>query len=103
MITVVRIAVGVLWVLSLLLGRGVWGSVSPAASSAAGGRDTTAVSDGVSGEPSSVDGDRHQPLVDLFGNEIERAVTDYRVDRRGAIYERHSPYTVVPRLGSPVT
>jgi hypothetical protein len=43
------------------------------------------------------------PEVDLFGNEVEPAIADYRVDLRGTIYERHSPETAVARLGSPST
>jgi hypothetical protein len=42
-------------------------------------------------------------LIDLYGNEVERAVSDYRIDTRGDIYERHSPQTALPRLTSPVS
>jgi hypothetical protein len=103
MITVVRVVIGVIWVLSLLLGRGVWHSASFPASSAVAISDTTSVSDGEGGESSSVGNDRQQPQFDLFGNEVEPAMADYRVDRRGAMYERHAPETAVPRLGSPVS
>jgi hypothetical protein len=41
------------------------------------------------------------PLVDRYGNEVERAVGEYRIDYRGEVYERHSPQTALPRLGSP--
>jgi len=41
--------------------------------------------------------------IDVFGNEVEEAVCDYRVDVRGDLYERHSPETEVPRLRPPVT
>ena len=37
-------------------------------------------------------------VVDRYGNEVERAVTDYRIDHRGDVYERHSPQTALPRL-----
>jgi len=104
MITVVRVVIGVIWVLSLLLGRGVWHSAASfPGSSAVSIWDTTSVSDGEAGESSSVGNDRQQPQFDLFGNEIEPAMADYRVDRRGAVYERHAPETAVPRLGSPVS
>ena len=43
-----------------------------------------------------------EPHVDVFGNEIEDAVTDYRIDSTGDVYERHSPETEVPRLGPPL-
>ena len=41
------------------------------------------------------------PRLDLYGNEIEDAVGDYRIDVRGDIYERHSPETEVTRLAAP--
>jgi hypothetical protein len=41
-------------------------------------------------------------LIDRYGNELERAVSDYRLDYRGDLYERHSPQTDVPRLKPPV-
>jgi hypothetical protein len=47
--------------------------------------------------------DVDQPKVDLFGNEIDDAVGDYRVDVKGEIYERHSPDTEVSRLRPPVS
>ena len=39
--------------------------------------------------------------VDRFGNEIETAVGDYRIDRRGEVYERHAPDTALPNLPPP--
>ena len=44
-----------------------------------------------------------EPHRDIYGNEIEDAVTDYRIDPAGAVYERHSPETEVPHLGPPVS
>ena len=103
MITVVRLAIGVLWVLSFLIGRGVWYSAAavPASSSAFAER-TTAVSDGMGGGLSLKGNESEPPRIDLFGNEIETAVAEYHFDRRGGIYERHSPDTAVQKLGSPV-
>jgi len=40
--------------------------------------------------------------IDVFGNEIDEAVGDYRVDMRGDLYERHSPDTEVPKLPPPI-
>jgi hypothetical protein len=40
-------------------------------------------------------------VVDRYGNLIEKAIGDYRVDPRGDIFERHSPTTAVPRLPDP--
>lgn len=41
------------------------------------------------------------PRVDIYGNEVSDAVGDYRIDRRGDLYERHAPDTAVLRLGPP--
>jgi hypothetical protein len=40
--------------------------------------------------------------LDVYGNEIQDAITDYRVDTQGVIYEFHSPETEVARLGPPI-
>ena len=40
--------------------------------------------------------------IDVFGNEVDEAVGDYRVDMRGDLYERHSPDTEVLKLRPPV-
>jgi len=40
--------------------------------------------------------------IDVFGNEVDEAVGDYRVDVRGDLYERHSPDTEVPKLRPPI-
>ena len=47
--------------------------------------------------------DSQSPELDILGNEVEHAIADYRIDRGGAVYERHSPETAVERLGSPST
>jgi hypothetical protein len=39
--------------------------------------------------------------VDVFGNEVSSAVAEYSLDATGELYERHSPQTEVPHLGSP--
>lgn len=44
-----------------------------------------------------------QPQLDVYGNEIEDAITDYRIDTGGVVYERHAPDTEVPRLGPPLS
>jgi hypothetical protein len=41
------------------------------------------------------------PHVDLYGNEIEDALGDYRIDPRGDVYESHSPDTEVTHLSPP--
>jgi hypothetical protein len=42
------------------------------------------------------------PLMDLYGNDVEHAMADYRYDGRRGIYERHSPETTLGPLGAPV-
>ena len=41
--------------------------------------------------------------MDRYGNPIETANGDYRIDPRGELYERHSPDTAVTRLPVPST
>jgi hypothetical protein len=42
-------------------------------------------------------------LLDRYGNEVETAIGDYRVDPLGEMYERHSPDTALPQLLPPTT
>jgi hypothetical protein len=42
------------------------------------------------------------PRIDLYGNEIEDAVTDYRMDSVGDVSERHARETDVPLLCPPI-
>ena len=67
--------------------------------------DTTSVLDeaaGATAKPGTMhDDDWAEPRVDLNGNEIDDAVGDYRVDRRGEMYERHAPDTALLHLGAP--
>lgn len=44
---------------------------------------------------------RETKLLDLYGNEVERAIGDYRVDERGEMFELHSPETALPSLPRP--
>ena len=107
--TSLRVAIGAIWVLSFVAGRGLWDSARPSviAATSAG---ITAQADPTGGSVSggSLVESRdvthsEDPRVDLFGNEIEEAIADYRIDLRGGIYERHSPETEVAKLGSPTT
>jgi len=107
----VRLAIGVIWVVCFMAGRMDREPARPlgiAATSAEITDPATASADAVVGEPLVEDGDPADdtdldPRFDLFGNEIEEAVADYRVDRRGSLYERHSPDTAVPKPGTPKT
>jgi hypothetical protein len=39
------------------------------------------------------------PRFDIYGNQVDPAVGDYRVDPLGGLYERHAPDTAVLKLG----
>lgn len=41
------------------------------------------------------------PRVDVYGNDIEDAIGDYRIDPGGDSYESHSPDTEVTHLSAP--
>jgi hypothetical protein len=107
--TSLRVAIGVIWVLSFVAGRGLWVSAKPSAITATSAEITAQAehAGGTVAGGSLMEPDDSSPSndsrVDLFGNEIEEAVADYRIDLRGGIYERHSPDTEVARLGSPTT
>jgi hypothetical protein len=107
--TTVRVAIGAMWVVAFLAGREFSVPDEPlpiAATSAEITRPAAVPSreviEGSLVEPRDSD-EPPVPRFDLFGNEIEEAVADYRVDQRGGIYERHSPDTAVPKLGLPKT
>jgi hypothetical protein len=59
---------------------------------------STAVMPSVNDDPRPA----HQPQLDVYGNEVDDAVGDYRMDAFGEQYEGHSPETELLRLGSPV-
>jgi len=62
---------------------------------------TTAVTDSAPRVLPTRDDDWADPRVDLNGNEVDDAVSDYRVDRQGELYERHAPDTALLRLSAP--
>jgi hypothetical protein len=65
------------------------------------GPRTTSVIDSVTRTLPTRDDDWADPRIDLNGNEIDDAVSDYRVDRGGEMYERHAPDTALLRLSAP--
>ena len=103
-----RVTVGIIYIVIALIARGVWVETSrpTAARFLPDASPTTAVSDFA--DP---DADPDGPLLDWsesrrmdrYGNPIETAIGDYRVDPRGEMYERHSPETAVTRLAVPST
>jgi hypothetical protein len=86
--TGLRVVIGVIWLIALLAGRGFWLAASASPIDANSAEIT---------EPAA------KPRIDLFGNEVEEALADDRLDLGGAVYERHSPDTALPKLGSPTT
>ena len=78
-----------LW-LALLLVAGAWG-----AGAQAGEAEILEPSDAFEGATAP------EPRVDLYGNEVEPAVGDYRIDFRGEVYESHAPDVEVTRLAPP--
>jgi hypothetical protein len=62
---------------------------------------TTAVTDSAPRVLPTRDDDWAEPRVDLNGNEIDDAVSDYRIDPRGELYERHAPDTALLHLSAP--
>ena len=102
--TVERIWVAVLGITMVVAVSNVWTKQSatrqlPAITIPAA--HTTAVSDNGPRVLPTRDDDWADPRVDLNGNEIDDAVSDYRVDRRGEMYERHAPDTALLHLSAP--
>ena len=81
---------------TVLAGGTVWSAVGRPAS-ALPFDSSTAVTDLLAPNPAAI-----EPRVDRYGNEIEDAVGDYRIDPGGDVYESHSPDTEVTRLSVPV-
>lgn len=50
-----------------------------------------------------VEGSGAKGAPDLYGNEVSDAVTRYRLDDEGGLYEVHSPQIELPSLGSPIS
>jgi len=63
--------------------------------------DTTSVLDNRARGLHEAGDDWTERRVDLNGNEVDAAVGDYRVDKRGEMYELHAPDTALLHLGAP--
>lgn len=100
----VRVVAGIL-VAAMLLTWSVWTPTTrvPLGGGAFERDDTATVMDSLRPDEARREIAPQRKMIDRYGNEIERAISDYRVDYRGDIYERHSPDTAVPRLGPPST
>ncbi len=99
----IRVVVGLICVVLGLVAHGMWRetAVQPSAPGIEYDGGTTAVSDPADGTEPLWDVTGESDRVDRYGNPIETAIGDYRIDRRGEVYERHSPDTAVPRLAVP--
>ena len=99
-----RAFIAAISLLALLLGTNMWSKDAAPRHIVAVPQpigDTTTVLDGVTRSEGVEREDWADSRVDLNGNEIDNAVGDYRVDRRGEMYERHAPDTALPHLGAP--
>lgn len=102
----VRLLIGVLWVLAAVAGHQMWTPrVSPVPQPVRQ-TETTAISiplvEQAGAEEGSATADPDtQPQFDVYGNQVDEAVGDYRVDPRGDLYEQHAPDTALLKLGPP--
>jgi hypothetical protein len=100
-----RFVCGAIGIAILLVSRAIWVETAVAHTAGPGIHDvdTTAVSDPMWPDEAPMYEQEAARRVDVYGNEIETAVGDYRIDLRGDVYERHSPETALPDLSSPGT
>ena len=110
-----RVALGIIYIAIALIVRGIWAetvvqppvhfdltnSTNPSISEF--GRLPQAVGIHVDLDESPSYHRSESRRMDMYGNPIETAIGDYRVDPHGELYERHSPDTAVTRLPVPST
>ena len=110
-----RVALGIIYIAIALVVRGIWAetavqppvhfdltnSTNPSISEF--GRLPHAVGIHVDLDESPSYRRSESRRMDRYGNPIETANGDYRVDPHGELYERHSPDTAVTRLPVPST
>ncbi len=93
-----------MWALAGLAGHEMW---SPGVSAVPENRqtETTSISiplvEDAAAEAAPTADSYIQPQFDVYGNQIDEAVGEYRVDPRGDLYEQHSPDTAILKLGPP--
>jgi hypothetical protein len=100
-----RVIVGLFWLAMVVICAGAWSAGALRAERQ--GRATPAPV--AAPAPASTPGEEGKPATkpvaderrDLYGNPIEKAVGDYRIDFDGALYEQHAPQIEVPRLPAP--
>ena len=98
----IRVLMGGIWVLAVIAGHEMW---TPRVS-AIDQTETTSISiplvEEAAAEDAAATADPYaKPQFDVYGNQIDEAVGDYRVDPRGDLYEQHSPDTALLKLGPP--
>jgi hypothetical protein len=102
----VRLLIGVLWVLAAVAGHQMWTPRVKAAPQPVRQSETTSISiplvEQAGAEDASAIADPYtQPEFDVYGNQIDEAVGDYRIDPHGELYEQHAPDTALLKLGPP--
>ena len=97
--TAARLVIGAILGVILLVGGGMWNEDTDVTRAFPLDGATTTVWDARDDELLDRSGGAF--IIDRYGNQIEEAVGDYRVDPRGDIFERHSPATAVARLPPP--
>lgn len=95
---------GIAWLLAMLAGCVVWktGAAAPSDTDREW-RDGTAVSQPIATGRPDREWQFAAPRRDMYGNQVDEAVGDYRIDPRGDLFERHAPDTAVLELGPPDT
>lgn len=98
-----RVIVGLLWLTVLIVVGGAWsaGASRRAEASAPTGTRSSLMPAATNHSDAFALDAASPPLLDLYGNEVDNAVGDYRIDIRGDLYERHSPGTEVTQLAAP--
>ncbi len=101
----VRLLMVGFWALAALAGHEMWTPMVSAVPET-GQTETTSISiplveDATADEAASTAEPYTQRQFDVYGNQIDEAVGDYRVDPRGDLYEQHSPDTAILKLGPP--
>lgn len=97
----VRLLVVVMWVLAAVAGHQMWTPRVSAVHQTAPRGETTAISIPMAVDAPDVQNPGARPRFDVYGNQVDEAVGDYRIDPQGDVYEWHSPDTALLELGPP--
>ena len=100
-----RVIVGLLWLAIVVVVAGAW-SAGALRAERQGQMSAPSAAPAPVKAPATQTRPSTRPVaaerLDLYGNEIEEAVGDYRIDVDGALYEQHAPQVEVARLAAPV-